>query len=198
MRGIGRIDWCAVRTVVSLHGQASLMPTLPIREALDAIGTDRADRDLRRHADNLCELLHNMARFGNRRSDPVRMIQAYLGDRWSSLIMHLLSGGMLRFVELRRLIRIVSAEHDISQQVLTMKLRTLERDGLVARHVTADVPPRVEYQLSALGLAAYDHFAALVRWSEQASSVIRAARRDYDRRHPDDAVAGDAADDGPD
>lgn len=169
------------------------MPNPPILAALDAIGTDRAERDRQRHADNLTELLRNMARFGNHRSDPVRMIAAYLGDRWSSLIMHLLSGGMLRFGELRRLVCFVSAEHHISQQVLTLKLRTLERDGLVARHVTTDVPPRVEYQLSALGVAAYDHFCALVRWSEQASPVIRAARRDYDRQHTDGAAFGDEA-----
>jgi DNA-binding HxlR family transcriptional regulator len=84
------------------------------------------------------------------------MIQGCLGDRWSSLIMHLLSGGMLRHVELRRLICAVSAEHDISQRLFTLKLKVLERDGLVARTVTVDVPPRVEYALTDLGGAAYD------------------------------------------
>ena len=102
--------------------------------------------------------------------------------------MHLLSGGMLRHTELRRLIRVVSAEHDISQRVLTLKLRVLERDGLVARSVTYDVPPRVEYRLTELGETAYGHFAALVRWAEQATPAIRAARLDHDRRHPDSAA----------
>lgn len=165
------------------------MSETPPHPALDEIvAADRADCDRLRHVANVHELLAHMARFGNRRGDPVRMIQSYLGDRWSSLVMHLLSGGMLRFVELRRLIGLVSAEQEISQRMLTLKLRVLERDGLVTRHVTGDVPPRVEYELSALGVAAYDHFSALVRWSEQATSVIRAARRDYDQRHSDSAA----------
>lgn len=160
----------------------------PLTQAIDAIDADRDSLDRGRHARNLDELLQKMARFGNRRDDPVRMVQGYLGDRWSSLVMHLLSGGMLRFAELRRLMRLVSAEHEISQRVLTLKLRVLERDGLIDRHVTSDVPPRVEYQLTALGLGAYEQFAALVRWTEQASSGIRAARRLYDERHPDSAA----------
>lgn len=157
-------------------------------EAISAISRDRSLAEIERHQRNLRELLENMSRFGNRRDDPVRMIQGYLGDRWSSLVMHVLSGGMLRTAELRRLINIVSAEKQISQRMLTLKLRVLERDGLVARHVTHHVPPRVEYQLTALGQGAYEHFAALVHWSEQATSVIRSARRDYDLRNPEFAA----------
>jgi len=159
----------------------------PLQEALDAIATDRDAAERARHADNVQALLANMATFGNRRSDPVRMIQSYLGDRWSSLIMHLLRGGMLRHTELRRLICAVSAEHDISQRMLTLRLRILERDGLIARTVTDDVPPRVEYRLTALGEAAYDRFAALVQWAEQATASIRQARKAYDQCHPDAA-----------
>jgi DNA-binding HxlR family transcriptional regulator len=170
-------------------------PEQPLQHALDAIAADRSDSARALHARNLGTLLRNMARFGNRRDDPVRMVQGYLGDRWSSLVMHLLSGGMLRFTELRRLIRLCSAEQDISQRVLTLKLRVLERDGLVDRHVTDDQPPRVEYRLTALGQGAYEHFAALVHWSEQASSGIRAARRDFDARHPDSAAMLDQASD---
>ncbi len=157
-------------------------------DAIDAIGNDRPEPLRQRHVDNLSALIHNMARHGNRRDDPVRTTPAYLGDRWSSLVMHLLSGGMLRFAELRRLIGIVSAEQDISQRVLTLKLRLLERDGLLLRHVTEDVPPRVEYTLTELGQQAYGQFAALVRWSEQATPLIRAARAAYDSRHPDSAA----------
>lgn len=162
--------------------------TALITEALEAIAADRAAPERERHAVNLDGLLRNMARFGNRRGDPVRMIQGYLGDRWSSLVMHLLRGGMLRFTELRRLIAVVSAEHGISQRMLTLKLRVLERDGLVMRNVSADVPPRVEYRLTALGLGAYERFSELVRWSEMATPLIRAARGEYDRLHPDSAA----------
>jgi len=155
---------------------------------LSAIGIDRSEDQRQRHIDNLSTLLANMARHGNRRDDPVRTTPAYLGDRWSSLVMHLLSGGMLRHTELRRLIALVSAEQDISQRVLTLKLRVLERDGMVDRRVTDDVPPRVEYHLTPMGAEVYAHFVAMVRWAEQASPAIRAARSDYDLRHPDGAA----------
>jgi DNA-binding HxlR family transcriptional regulator len=157
-------------------------------DAPSIVGQDRpmAERDC--HLDNVASLLANMARHGNRRDDPVRTTPAYLGDRWSSLVMHLLSGGMLRYTELRRLISLVSAEQDISQRVLTLKLRVLERDGMVVRQVTTDVPPRVEYQLTPMGAQAYAHFIALVRWAEQVTPSIRAAREAYDARHPDGAT----------
>ena len=164
-------------------------------DVVEAIAGDRSALDRARLVGNLVDLQRKMAQFGNRRNDPVRMIQSYLGDRWSSLIMHLLSGGMLRHAELRRLICVVSAEHDISQRVLTLKLKVLERDGLVARTVTDDVPPRVEYALTGLGSAAYDRFAALVAWAEQASQPIRAAREAYDREHPDSPLPLDHDDD---
>jgi DNA-binding HxlR family transcriptional regulator len=163
-------------------------------DAATIIGSDRPQADRARLLDSVALLLANMARHGNRRDDPVRTTPAYLGDRWSSLVMHLLSGGMLRHTELRRLIALVSAEHEISQRMLTLKLRVLERDGMVQRQVTADVPPRVEYTLTAMGSEVYAHFIALVRWAERATPAIRAARSDYDRRHPDSAA--DSAADG--
>lgn len=167
-------------------------------EVIAAIGADRAAPERDRHLANLRALLANMAAHGNRRDDPVRTTPAYLGDRWSSLVMHLLSGGMLRHTELRRLMSLVSAEHDISQRVLTLKLRVLERDGMVLRQVTADVPPRVEYTLTTMGAQVYGHFIALVRWAEHATPAIRAAREAYDRLHPDSAAMLQQASGGPD
>lgn len=158
-------------------------PNTVLKAALETLSPDRSDRD--RHAENLSALTESMARFGHDRGDPVRTIQGYLGDRWSSLVMHLLSGGMLRYTELRRLIGVVSAEREISQRVLTLKLRILERDGLIARHITTHNPPHVEYQLTALGQGAYEQFSALVLWAEKATPPIRSARRDYDRQHPE-------------
>ncbi|MDT7836982.1 winged helix-turn-helix transcriptional regulator [Aquabacterium sp. OR-4] len=185
--------------------QLAAVPAQPDLAAVQSvIGTDRPAQAHARHLHNLARLLANMACYGKRRDDPVRTVPALLGDRWSSLVMHLLSGGMLRHTELRRLIGLVSAEQDISQRVLTLKLRTLERDGLVLRQATTDVPPRMTYQLSALGEQAYAHFSALVRWAEQTSAAVRAARDDYDRRHPGavdaagHAAAGGSGDDAAD
>lgn len=159
-----------------------------LHEVLKVISADRSAGDRERHAANLSALVAKMQAFGNRRGDPVRMIQSYLGDRWSSLLMHLLHGGMLRHAELRRLIKTVSAEHDISQRMLTLKLRVLERDGLISRSTTCDVPPRVEYRLTDLGETGYGHFAALVQWAERSTATVREAREAYDQRNPDSAA----------
>jgi len=159
-----------------------------LHEVLDAIAADRDPAERERHVANLSALAAKMQTFGNRRSDPVRMIQSYLGDRWSSLLMHLLHGGMLRHAELRRLIKAMSAEHDISQRMLTLRLRVLERDGFIQRSVTDDVPPRVEYRLTELGESGYRHFAALVQWAEQSTAAVRRAREAYDLNNPDSAT----------
>ena len=166
-----------------------------LAEALAAIAAGREGT----HEANLRALLTGMATYGNLRGDSVRTVPAYLGDRWSSLVMHLLHGGMLRHAELRRLIQVVSAEHEISQRMLTLKLRMLERDGLIVRKLTADVPPHAEYRLTALGRAGYAHFAALLRWAEQSSAAIRSAREIHDGDDPAAAAllrnAADAIDD---
>lgn len=162
-------------------------------ESLAALSRDRDASAWRSHADNLNGLLHAMAAHGKLRHDPVRTVPSFFGDRWSSLIMNLLIGGMLRHAELRRLICIVSSEGDISQRMMTLKLRLLERDGLVARNVTADVPPRVEYELTPLGLGAYEQYLAVLHWSEQATPSIRAARAAYDATHADAAALCQAA-----
>lgn len=82
---------------------------------------------------------------------------------------------------------------DISQRMMTLKLRLLERDGLVARRVTPDVPPRVEYELTPLGLGAYRGYLSVLHWSEQATPAIRAARAVYDAQHADGATLCQAA-----
>lgn len=156
-------------------------------ELLNAIGPDRSDEERSPVVESVEHLLQKMAAAGNRRCDPVRSIQSYLGDRWSSLIMHLLSSGDLRFNELRRLIVIVAAEHEISPRQLTLKLRVLERDGLLARHISSGSPSRIEYKLTHLGRGAYAHFNALVQWAEQANGAIRSARMAYDMNHQDAA-----------
>lgn len=99
-----------------------------------------------------------------------------IGDKWSLLVVGLLSGGGKRFSELRRGI------DGISQRILTATLRGLERDGLVARDVHATVPPRVDYTLTPLGRALLDTVLPLLAWTERHLPEIDAARAAYDRR----------------
>ena len=99
-----------------------------------------------------------------------------VGDKWSVHVIHLLGGGTRRFSELRRSI------DGISQRMLTVTLRGLERDGLVTRTVYPVVPPRVDYALTPLGETLLETVCSLLTWAEEKRPEIDAARADYDTR----------------
>lgn len=103
---------------------------------------------------------------------PVRSVLDRFGDKWSILILMILGeADRLRFGEIAR-----EVGPDISQKMLTVTLRTLEADGLVHRTVYAEVPPRVEYELSALGRSLVPHIQGLAQWAETNMAEIKAAR----------------------
>jgi DNA-binding HxlR family transcriptional regulator len=104
----------------------------------------------------------------------VRQILDRIADKWSLLAIALLEGRTLRFTELQREI------DGISQRMLTVTLRQLERDGLVRRTVYPVVPPRVEYELTPLGRTLHATIQALVVWTEEHQDEIAAARAAYD------------------
>jgi DNA-binding HxlR family transcriptional regulator len=107
-----------------------------------------------------------------------REILARVGDKWSVYVIHVLGDAeMLRFGELRHRV------DGISQRMLTVTLRGLERDGLVVRTVHAEVPPRVEYALTSLGTTLRQLVRGLVEWSGAHLAEVDAARADYDARH---------------
>ncbi|MEV5342477.1 helix-turn-helix domain-containing protein [Streptomyces sp. NPDC052676] len=112
----------------------------------------------------------------------VRHILDRVADKWSLLVIALLERRSLRFSELRRQI------DGVSQRMLTVTLRQLERDGLVKRTVHPVVPPRVDYELTPLGVTLHDTIRSLVIWTEEHQNEIAAARAEYDRR-ADQAVA---------
>ena len=105
----------------------------------------------------------------------VRQILDRVADKWSLLVIALLDDQVLRFSELRRLI------DGISQRMLTVTLRHLERDGLVSRTVFPVVPPRVDYQLTPMGVSLHETIQSLVSWTEAHQAAIITAREDYDR-----------------
>lgn len=93
---------------------------------------------------------------------PVRDILSRLGDKWSLLVLISLQvNGVMRFSDLRRSIG------DVSQRMLTVTLRTLEADGMIRREAYAEVPPRVEYQLTARGRSLIPHIYKLVEWAQE-------------------------------
>lgn len=99
-----------------------------------------------------------------------------LGDKWSLLLVSILSQGPLRFTELK------NAAEGISQRMLTLTLRKLERDGLVTRTVYPEVPPRVEYALSPLGMTLVGPTSALADWAVENRFEIAQHQRAFDRR----------------
>jgi DNA-binding HxlR family transcriptional regulator len=101
---------------------------------------------------------------------------ARLGDKWSPLLLLLLAKGSYRHATLRRLVSLVSAEGRISQRMLTLRLRSLERDGLVSREIIDTHPPGVRYALTPLGRGLVEQYESLMEWTRQHSATIRDAR----------------------
>jgi DNA-binding HxlR family transcriptional regulator len=121
----------------------------------------------------------------------VARVLARIGDKWSVLVIMMLSERPLRFNELRRLIA------SISQRMLTLTLRGLERDGLVTRHLTPIIPPRVDYQLTELGRSLYEPVAALGAWAQRHGAEIERAQILFDARAVDATAAPSAGSDRP-
>jgi DNA-binding HxlR family transcriptional regulator len=104
---------------------------------------------------------------------PVRDVLDRIGDKWSVLVVLRLGRKAERF---RALLRAVQG---ISQRMLTVTLRGLERDGLVHREVFDTRPPSVEYSLTPLGVSLLDHVNALANWAMDNEPAVRAARSKY-------------------
>lgn len=103
---------------------------------------------------------------------PIRDVLSRLGDKWSLLVLvSLQTNGVMRFGDLQRSIG------DVSQRMLTVTLRTLEADGIVERKVYAEVPPRVEYDLTERGGSLLPHIFGLVEWAQDNMEAILGARR---------------------
>jgi DNA-binding HxlR family transcriptional regulator len=114
---------------------------------------------------------------------PSRETLVRLGDRWSPLLLTVLSTGCYRHAELRRVVNMLSRlsqESTVSQRMLTLRLRVLERDGLVARTVYPGKVPTVEYRLTPLGEGLARYIEALMRWCVACGDQMRAAQRAFD------------------
>jgi len=114
----------------------------------------------------------------------LRTILDRIADKWSLLVIYVLADGTKRFSVLRREI------DGISQRMLTLTLRQLEREGLVSRTVFPVVPPRVDYELTELGSTLLDTIQSLVAWAGQHGNEIRRARDAYDARAAEASATG--------
>ena len=115
----------------------------------------------------------------DRESSDCRAVSAVLarvGDKWSVLIIMLLGDGTKRFNEIKRMVG------GISQRMLTLTLRGLERDGLVKRTVYPTIPPRVEYELTPLGRSLWAAVGPLGSWAQGHVADIQKAQDRFDKR----------------
>jgi DNA-binding HxlR family transcriptional regulator len=115
----------------------------------------------------------------DRESSDCRAVSAVLarvGDKWSVLIIMLLGDGTKRFNEIKRMVG------GISQRMLTLTLRGLERDGLVKRTIYLSIPPRVEYELTPLGRSLWAAVEPLGSWAQGHVADIRKAQDRFDKR----------------
>lgn len=107
---------------------------------------------------------------------PATELFQLIGDKWTMFVVLQLRSGSLRFSEIRRAIP------NISQRMLTLSLRSLERDGLVTRTVTASVPPRVDYALTPLGASFCEAVGIVGQWAFANRDAVNAARLAYDSK----------------
>ncbi len=104
----------------------------------------------------------------------VSEVLSRVGDKWTILVVSELGNGPRRFNEIRR------ALGSISQRMLTLTLRGLERDGLVTRTVFPTVPPRVDYELTKLGRSLLEPVSGIGLWARQNRAAIAEARQRFD------------------
>ncbi|MFI9788932.1 winged helix-turn-helix transcriptional regulator [Kitasatospora sp. NPDC051984] len=112
----------------------------------------------------------------------IRDVLDRIGDKWSVLVIVELAGGPRRFRNLQR------AVEGISQRMLTLTVRRLERDGLVLRTVYPTVPAQVDYRLTETGAGLTHLVKALADWSLAHRAVIAEARHAYDLEHPENEI----------
>ena len=106
----------------------------------------------------------------------VREILGRIADKWTLLILDELEDGPHRFSMLQKRIP------DVSQKMLTQTLRSMERDGLVERTIFPEVPPRVEYELTNIGLALGESVCGIWKWAEKHHKDIEKVREKFHKR----------------
>lgn len=106
----------------------------------------------------------------------IQSILSRIGDKWSVLVVYMLAAGPVRFNDLKRSI------DGISQRMLTLTLRSLERDGLISRAVYPTIPPKVEYALTDLGRTLIAPMIGLADWAMTNRKAIEDKRKRFDRK----------------
>ena len=119
---------------------------------------------------------NSLKKYADAQNCPVRNVLDRFGDKWSTLVLLLLEEvEVLRFNELHKAIE------TISQKMLAVTLKSLKADGLIIRKQYQEIPPRVEYMLSARGASLMPHIKSLVQWADTNFEAIEQSREAYNR-----------------
>lgn len=119
---------------------------------------------------------HILLKYSNPEQCPVRNILDRIGDKWSILVLMVLEeGSVLRFNEIYKCIT------SISQKMLAVTLKSLEADGLVKRTVYAQIPPKVEYELTTRGKSLLPHLHSLSKWAKNNMADILVSRYEFEK-----------------
>lgn len=160
----------------------ALSQEAPWRQVSAIVGTEFLSKIGVDNRASLQALIENASAFGRDSHGPVREIQTLVGDRWSALLLMILNHGALRFSVLQR-ITVVVDRAGISRRMLSFTLRTLERNGLVIRHVLGTVPPNVEYSLTPLGHELSQRVMDFLAWLSSKSAEVEQARLSFEEKH---------------
>ena len=143
-----------------------------VREVLISLGEGHLDPT---EAENFRYFCRQLARYDSTRSNPIVSVVDHVGNYWRNWLLMLTRTGPYRPSTLRKLLAALDPSHPISQRMLTLNLRVLERDGLIARDVIDDERRHVEYSLTVLGRGLSDELLSLIDWIDQHAGEIEAS-----------------------
>lgn len=142
--------------------------------AVDLPHQDNAQRD------RLMRLSRLLAGYEMVRENPIVNVVDHVGNYWRSWILVILQTGTYRYTTIMKVLNAVDPSHPISQRMLTLGLRLLERDGLVERRDVEDVRRHVEYSLTPIGRELSERFLSLVEWIDSQAETFEQSRSAYD------------------
>jgi DNA-binding HxlR family transcriptional regulator len=145
--------------------------------ALGVVDLAHLDGD---HEHRLMRLSRLLAAYEMVTDNPIVNVVNHVGNYWRSWMLVILQTGTYRYSTIMKLLNAVDPSHPISQRMLTMGLRLLERDGLVERRVVEDVRRHVEYSLTPVGEELSERFMSLVEWIDSQAETFERSRSKYD------------------
>jgi DNA-binding HxlR family transcriptional regulator len=146
------------------------------------LGAHHAGQELNALCDDYERLLIRCNETGAGADEPRRSLKTRIGEKWTTLILRCLRPGALHYAELLNVANVIAQAADvkISPKVLLSTLKSLQRDGMVSRHVMPAVLPQVQYQLTSLGVQFYEVVNNVMSWLDDHAAEVNQARAAFD------------------